>query len=102
MLKIGSSPLGIALSWKNAPGVAFTSLRLQEASVAWNCSGCTDQNITVTVKKHPASDATMPDYMVRALDFNQNEFWGIGMVAVICPTVPVEETTWGGIKAQYQ
>ena len=102
MLKIGSSPTGISLAWKNTPGLAFTSLLLQTASVLYNCSGCEEQNITVTVVKHPASDPTKPNYMVRALDFNQNEYWGIGMVAIICPTVPVEETTWGSIKAQYK
>jgi hypothetical protein len=102
ILSIGSSPTGIALAWKNSPGVAFTSLRLQEVSVFYTCTACEVTNITVTVKKHPDSDPTQPDYLVRALDFNQNEYWGIGMVAVICPTVPVEETTWGGIKAQYK
>lgn len=101
ILVIGQSPTGISLAWKNAPGVAFTSLRLQEVTVNYLCDGCDYQNVTVTVTKHPASDETMPNHLVRALDFNQNEFWGVGMTAVICPTVPVEETTWGGIKAQY-
>ena len=102
ILSIGLSPTGIALAWKGAPGVAFTSLRLQEVSVAYTCEACVDQNITVTVVKHPDSDPTMPGHLVRALDFNQNEYWGVGMTAVICPTVPVDETTWGGIKAQYK
>ena len=102
ILSIGQSPSGIALAWKNTPGLAFTTLRLQEVSVYYTCSGCDDQNITVRVVKHPASDPAQPSHMVRALDFWQNEHWGVGMVAVICPTVPVEETSWGGIKAMYR
>ena len=102
MLSIGQSPSGIALAWKNVPGLAFKSLLLQEVSVFYTCTACDDQDIAVTVVKHPASDPTQPNYMVRALDFWQNEFWGIGMTAVICPTVPVEQTTWGGIKSMYR
>jgi hypothetical protein len=58
ILSIGSSPTGIALAWKNSPGVAFTSLRLQEVSVFYTCTACEVTNITVTVKKHPDSDPT--------------------------------------------
>jgi hypothetical protein len=102
ILSIGQSPTGISLAWKNTPGLAFKSLRLQEVSVFYTCTACNDENITITVVKHPASDPAQPDYMIRALDFWQDEFFGVGMTAVICPTVPVEETTWGGIKSMYR
>lgn len=102
ILSIGQSPTGIALAWKNIPGLAFESLRLQEVSVAYTCTACNDQDITITVVKHPASDPTQPNYLVRAVDFWLSEFWGVGMASVICPTVPVEEATWGGIKALYR
>jgi len=101
-LSIGSSPTGISIAWKNAPGAAFVSLRLQTVSVWYTCDGCQVQNITVTVVKHPVSDPTQPNHMVRAVDWpDEADHWGVGMASVICPTVPVEETTWGGIKAQY-
>ena len=101
-LKIGNSATGIAIVWQNNPGNAFEGLWLQEATVLYNCEGCQVQNITITVVKHPESDATMPNHLVRSLDRpDEADHWGVGLEARICATVPVEETTWGGIKAQY-
>jgi hypothetical protein len=101
-LAIGQSPTGIAIAWKNTPGKAFVSLRLQTVSVLWNCEDCQTQNVTITVVKSPDSDPTQPNHLVRALDWpDEAEHWGFGMAAYLCAIVPVEETTWGGIKAQY-
>lgn len=102
-LKIGSSPLangGIAITWTSR-GNAFSPLLLQTASVLYNCENCVEQNVPITVLKHP-STAWPEMWKVRAIrnpDFA--EVWGVGMTSLLCATVPVEETTWGGIKALY-
>ena len=103
-LKIGSSPLalgGIAVTWQSR-GNAYQPLLIQTASILWLCEGCfTAQNITLTVVKHP-STGWPENWLVRGIEAGSfNELQGIGMASVVCPIVPVEETTWGGIKAQY-
>jgi len=104
-LKIGASPTtsvagGISVTWQSR-GNAFHPMLIQTVSFGWMCRNCVEQNITVRVVKHPAT-AWAETWLVRALrspDFQQVA--GVGMASVVCPTVPVEETTWGGIKAQY-
>jgi hypothetical protein len=104
-LKLGDSPTtslsgGIAVTWRTR-GNAFQPLLIQKASILWNCEGCFTQNITLRVVKHP-STAWPENWLVRGLESPTfAEVQGVGMASVVCPTVPVEETTWGGIKAQY-
>lgn len=111
-LKIGSSPAGIGVSWP-LPANGFVPLRVQEISVLWQCqnvgtveapacvladgvTGFTDH--TINVYKYPTSDngpraVRWPDEVVVV---------GVGLTSVICgDVIPVEETTWGGIKALY-
>jgi hypothetical protein len=99
-LVLGGSLTGISYSF-GTPVNAYNDFTLQTIKFIWNCSGCsTAQNITVMVVGHPASPE--PPSVVRAVDFWSEEYvYGIGMSAIVCPTVPVEETTWGGIKALY-
>ena len=104
-LELGDSPTtslsgGIAVTWRTR-GNAFNPLLIQWATILWNCQGCATQNITLTVVKHP-STVWPENWLVRALESpNFAEAQGIGMASVVCPIVPVDETTWGGIKAQY-
>jgi hypothetical protein len=102
-LTIGTSinpATGISYSF-GTPVNAYNDVLIETISFFWNCSGCaTAQNITVTVMGAPASPE--PPSVVRAVDFWSEEYvYGIGMQAIVCPIVPVEETTWGGIKALY-
>lgn len=111
-LKIGSSVTGIGISWP-LPANAFVPLRCQKISVLWQCqnlgtveapncvladgvTGFTDH--TINVYKYPTS-ADGP----RAVRWPDNVVvGGVGLTSVICgQTIPVEETTWGGIKALY-
>lgn len=103
-LKIGNSVVGIAISWP-LPANAFGSLLVQRVAIEWACQNTgtveepdcgTASQTTITVGPYPGSD-------LRALQWPDNaETLGVGLTSVICPgTVPVEETTWGGIKALY-
>jgi hypothetical protein len=103
-LELGASPTtslagGIAVTWTSR-GNAFRPLLIQRASVLWMCEGCPLTNIPVVVVQHPSTE--LPDGLIRAIEAGSSaEFGGVGMTSFICPTVPVEETTWGGIKSLY-
>ena len=100
MLKDGSSPLGVSFAWTTNPAAGWSDVLVQSVKFAWNCTDCSVQGILVTVQGHPASPE--PNHVVRGVDWSTEDFvYGVGMSAIICPTVPVEETTWGGIKALY-
>lgn len=96
-LRIGQSPTGIGISWP-IPANGFNALLCQKASVLWMCAAgdpVTDQLLVVL--PFPSSGK------VRAIRWpDEGEVLGVGLTSVVCPTViPVEETTWGGIKALY-
>jgi hypothetical protein len=104
-LKIGFSPTGIGITWP-MPANAFGTLLVQKVLILWECQntgtieepdcGTATDNL-ITVVAHPSFGK------LRALQWPDNaETLGTGLTSVICgQTIPVEETTWGGIKALY-
>ena len=102
-LSIGNSPTGIGITWP-IPGNGFGGILAQTANVLWMCQGCDATNITISVLKHPSTPCSGPDCanLVRAVRWpDLGLVFGVGMTSVVCPVIPVQETTWGGIKAQY-
>lgn len=96
-LKIGQSLTGIGVTWP-LPANGFEPLLVQKASVLWMCTaGDPIADQLLVVLPFPSSGK------VRAIRWpDQVEVLGVGLTSVVCPTViPVEETTWGGIKALY-
>jgi len=94
---IGNSPIGISQAW-TYPLDAFVPLRVMSATVFWMCSGCAgNSNTPVVVMPNP--ETSVLAYVswpgVQAIP-------AVGMTSLICATVPVEETSWGQIKALYQ
>ncbi len=69
------------------------------ATVIWQCRNCQGgvRNVPITVGPNPLTG------LLRALVLGDPdvEIPGVGLTALICANVPVEETTWGGIKALY-
>jgi hypothetical protein len=96
-LSIGSSPLGIGITWP-LPANAFVPLVVQTANVLWMCDNCDGfQNQQLVVIPHPSSG------LVRAIRWPDTQVvLGVGLTSLVCATIPVEETTWGGIKALYK
>ncbi len=95
----GTTPTGLQLGFLS-PGVDGNSVFIvASVTVLWQCGGCTgDANVPVTVGPHPLSG------FVQGVDISVNPsvlIPGVGLTALICPTVPVEETTWGKVKALY-
>jgi len=98
-LTIGSSPLGIGIAW-TLPINAFGPTVIMTARVFWNCNNCagvTGDGWPILIEPYPLESSPRairwPDEVI--ID-------GVGMTALICPQVPVEESTWGQIKALYQ
>lgn len=79
------------------PQNGYFPILVTEAVFAWDCNGCTSTDIPVKVVGHPLLGGTIT--ATRWPD--QTKFNGIGLTALICTTVPVEETTWGQVKALY-
>lgn len=91
-----TGPNGVALSWP-VPRSGWSAVLMMTVTVRWECSGCggiNDAEIVITgIPGHPNP---------RAVDFNTEEsVYGVGMKSLICASVPVEETSWGQIKALY-
>jgi hypothetical protein len=97
-IDIGSSDIGIATTWP-LPQNAFVPFAVNEVTVLFNCEGCPRTDIPILVVPNP----TAPSGQVQAVRWPDVALIpAIGMLSYICPTVPAEETSWGGVKALYQ
>ena len=97
-LVLGASQIGISISMPT-PFNTFGDRLLETVRFIWNCSECEVPNIEFKLEGHPDS-GSYP--LIRAVDRFGDEHYGQGTSLWICFTTPVEETTWGGIKALYE
>jgi len=95
-LNIGNTSSGVATSW-SLPQNGFDPLGIMNVLVVWNCDVCsTHENDPIVVGPHPLTG------YLRATRYPDNALIeGVGLTSLICPIVPVEEKTWGGVKALY-
>jgi hypothetical protein len=92
---IGTTPTGISEGFA-LPQNAFGALVVTKILFQWNCDGCTVTDDPIIVSPHPLTG------FVRAVEYPTYDFIdAVGMTSLICPTVPVEETSWGQIKSLY-
>jgi hypothetical protein len=97
-IDIGASDTGIATSWP-LPQNAFVPFAVNAVTIMYNCVGCPRTDIPINVVPNPASISGQ----VQAVRWPDNSLiTAVGMLSLICPTVPVEETSWGKIKALYE
>ena len=96
-LAIGNTRDGIAQSWP-FPQNAYEPFAVAKVIFLWNCAGgCPVKNIPVTIVPHPQT------FKLRALRWpDLVEMTAIGMTSLVCATIPVEESSWGQIKALYK
>jgi len=106
-LVLGTSPEGIAVAW-TLPVPAFGPVFIQEISFLWMCDGCQVSNIYWPIVNYYEAADVVPgdldllDRVVTSIRWpDEATVLGVGLNAVICPNVPVEDSTWGGIKALY-
>jgi hypothetical protein len=96
-LHTGSSPTGTTIGW-SVPKNAFDGAVLLQVLFVWNCQQCGgSENTPWRIVPNP-----MTGYL-RAVEFGTNQVVdAVGMLSVICATTPVENSTWGQIKALYR
>jgi hypothetical protein len=93
---LGTTPSGIVEAWP-LPLNGYNPIVVARVVFTWNCSGCVVTNDPIVVAPYPYSG------FVRATDYPQYNFIGaVGMTSLVCPDgVPVDDATWGRIKALY-
>jgi hypothetical protein len=98
---VGNTAAGISMGFA-LPQNGYNPVPLCQVRVFWNCDNCDRPggpfvNNLVKVVTNPNTG------FLGVTDFpNFNMVPGVGLTAVICPTtVPVEETSWGQVKALY-
>lgn len=97
-VSIGDTPNGVAASWA-LPMNGFFPVNIGFANFVWDCPCCcSSTNDPVIVVPDANGGAAQVQYT------NWPAFQikpAIGLTALVCATVPTEDTTWGGIKALY-
>ena len=97
-MPLGESPSGIQISFLT-PLDAHTKVVVQMVTVLWLCDNCgpANENAPIIVMPYPGQA------WVRAWRWPDLHFvYGVGMTSFICWVDPVQETTWGQVKALYQ
>jgi hypothetical protein len=96
-LAIGNTSIGIAESWP-LPQNAYVPYSVAKVTFMWNCTGgCPVKNIPIVIVPHPDT------FKLRAIRWpDLGEVPVIGMTSLVCATIPVEESSWGQIKALYK
>ncbi len=95
-VNLGNTPSGVATAFPT-PLNAFQPVLVMQVLVNWECTTCGGTPEAVIVGPHPGSG------FLRATRYPDNAtVIGVGMTSLVCPgTVPVQETTWGQVKALY-
>ncbi len=97
-ISIGNSSVGIGIAFPT-PRNAFTQAVVQTATVLWMCDNCgpENKNTQITVVPYPGQPS------IRAVEWPNLEIHiAVGMTSLICDWSPIQETTWGRVKALYQ
>ncbi len=82
------------------PQNGFIPIRLPGIRVQWTCTDCSGfDDALIVVEEAPVFGHGCPSY---SITFGASFSCAVGLTAVVCPNVlPVEETTWGKVKALY-
>jgi hypothetical protein len=109
-LNIGQTTTGIATAWPY-PQNAYSPLVVAKVMVMWVCQNCTPE---FTHVPFCANGHSLTGY-IRAVRWPDNQFiYATNKATCLCPTccgdpcecpsspIPVEESTWGSIKALYR
>jgi len=96
-ISIGNSAAGIGIAFPT-PVEAFVQAKVLKVTVLWMCNSCNpDIEYPMVVMPYPGQP------WVRAVEWpNLNVHIGIGFTSLVCSTTPVQETTWGQVKALYR
>ncbi|MFQ5510371.1 MAG: hypothetical protein ACE5EO_00850 [Candidatus Krumholzibacteriia bacterium] len=94
---IGTTPTGMSMGWA-LPQNGFSPIFVSKALIQWNCGNCAVPDDPIQVVQHPFSGAPTPQFTQwPTITLHP----AIGLTALVCRTVPVEDTTWGRVKSLY-
>lgn len=95
-LAFGNTQTGLALALPQ-PFDAFGPTELVRILFLWNCDNCGGhEDAQIIVQPHPGTG------YLRAVRWPDDVLIdAVGMTSLVCQTVPVEDTTWGQLKALY-
>lgn len=92
---IGNTASGISMGY-GLPLNGYNPVLLCKVNVMW-MDGCIANNVPVTVVQNPNT------LYLGLVDFpNYDLVPAVGMVSLLCATIPTEESTWGQVKALYE
>jgi hypothetical protein len=96
-LNIGTSETGIASAWP-LPFWEHKPTMVNKVIFTWNCQGSQEDGIPIHVVPHPVTG------FVRGVEWWDHSFvYAVGISGWIrASEVPVENTSWGRIKALYE
>ena len=92
----GNTRDGFSQGWA-LPQNGFGAIFVVSALFQWYCDGCEVDNIPILVGPHPLLG---PPGAIRFPD--EVFIQAVGLTALVCPTIPTEETTWGQVKELYR
>jgi hypothetical protein len=94
-VNVGTTATGFSQGWALPPN-GFSAVYVCGVQFLWQCNGCSVFNSPIVVVQHPDSGFLgYTDFPAYA------PIPAVGMTSLICATIPVEETTWGQVKALY-
>ncbi|MEE9269970.1 MAG: hypothetical protein V3V49_06885 [Candidatus Krumholzibacteria bacterium] len=97
---IGTTPTGMSMGWA-IPQNGFEGVNIATVIFQWDITSCggNRRDLEIGVVGHPLFATPLePAYAC----FQQVPLSAaVGLTALICATVPVEESTWGKVKALY-
>jgi hypothetical protein len=97
----GSTATGLVMGWGFPGAIGFpTALNIATVLFQWNITSC-GAPVPIDIKGHPLfASPNFPRYV--CLENQLLLHQAVGVRGVICPAVPVEESTWGKVKALYR
>lgn len=93
-IAFGNTASGLAMSW-SLPQNAYEKVLIATSDVIWNCNSCSGKG------DHKVEIGDHPNLGPVAVSDNEQLYPGSGLSGLVCSAIPVEKTTWGGIKALY-
>lgn len=94
-VSVGTTVTGFSQGWALPPN-GYTAVYICGVQFMWNCDGCPKVNCPITVVANPTTG------FLGFTDFpSYTPIPAVGMKSLICATIPVEDTTWGQVKALY-
>jgi hypothetical protein len=92
---VGTTNAGFSMSWA-LPQNGFYKIPVCKVQFLWACDFCPAPNIPIVVVPNPFTGFLGYTDFPAYAPFN-----AVGLTALICQTIPANESTWGKVKSLY-